>query len=99
MIFCDLLSKHASASAGKHPHAMVQIRAPAENAEVWLSGAEGLIAHRPYVLPDKYVVQCTDAGLGVETPKGILFVKLLEAEHVPKMDVLSKSDPYVKCVS
>ncbi len=66
---------------------------------MWLSGAGVKTAHRPYVLPDKYVVPFTDAGLGIETPTGILFVKLLEAEHVPKMDVLSKSDPYVKCVS
>ena len=50
---------------------------------------------RPYVLPDKYVVKLTDAELGVEPPKGILFVKLIEASNVPRMDMLSKSDPYV----
>ena len=52
-------------------------------------------AYRPYVLPDKYVLKLTDAELGVETPKGILFVRLLEATNVPRMDMLSKSDPYV----
>ena len=54
---------------------------------------------RPYVLPDKYIIRMTDAELGVERPKGFLFVKLIEAENVPKMDLLSKSDPYVKYVS
>lgn len=49
------------------------------------------------MLPDKYIIQLTDNDLGIETPKGILFVKLLEAENVPRMDLLSKSDPYVKC--
>ena len=49
---------------------------------------------RPYVLPDKYVVPLTDSELGIQMPKGILFVHLLEAEHVPRMDLLGKSDPY-----
>lgn len=51
--------------------------------------------YRPYVLPDKYVVKLTDAELGVDPPQGILFVKLIEASNVPRMDMLSKSDPYV----
>lgn len=55
--------------------------------------------YRPYVLPDKYVVQLKEGDLGFQTPKGIIFVKLLEAENVPRMDMLSKSDPYVKCVA
>lgn len=52
--------------------------------------------YRPYVLPDKYVVPLTDSPLGIQTPRGILFVHLLEAEGVPRMDLLSKSDPYCK---
>ncbi len=47
------------------------------------------------MLPDKYVLKLTDAELGVQPPKGIVFVRLLEATNVPRMDVLSKSDPYV----
>jgi hypothetical protein len=58
--------------------------------------AGSVCPNRPYVLPDKYTVQLTDADLGIETPKGILFLQLLEAEHVPRMDLLSKSDPYCK---
>jgi hypothetical protein len=54
---------------------------------------------RPYVLPDKYIVRLTESDLGIEMPKGVLFVKLMEAENVPKMDVLSKSDPYCKCAA
>ncbi|BDA48413.1 Synaptotagmin-2 [Coccomyxa sp. Obi] len=64
--------------------------------EAWLNSFVRQSVLRPYVLPDQYTVQLTDSALGIQTPKGILFVKLLEAEHVPKMDVLSKSDPYVK---
>jgi hypothetical protein len=52
--------------------------------------------HRPYVLPDSYVVPLTDSPLGIQPPRGILFVHLLEAEGVPRMDLLSKSDPYCK---
>ena len=47
------------------------------------------------MLPDKYTLKLTDAELGIETPKGILFVTLIEASNVPRMDFLSKSDPYV----
>lgn len=50
--------------------------------------------HRPYVLPDKYVVPLTDSDLGIQVPKGILFVHLLEAQNVPRMDLFNKSDPY-----
>ena len=34
---------------------------------------------------------------GVQTPKGMLFITLIEAEHVPRVDLLSKTDPFVKC--
>ena len=47
------------------------------------------------MLPDKYMLKLTDAELGIETPKGILFVQLIEASNVPRMDLMSKSDPYV----
>ena len=40
---------------------------------------------RPYVLPDKYTVRLTDSDLGIETPKGILFVRLCEAQNVPRI--------------
>lgn len=29
-------------------------------------------------------------------PAGILYVKLIEATHVPNMDIFSKTDPFVK---
>ncbi len=29
-------------------------------------------------------------------PAGVLYVKLIEAEHVPNMDIFSKTDPFVK---
>ncbi|CAL5224210.1 g6855 [Coccomyxa viridis] len=63
--------------------------------EAWLNSFIASTVLRPYVLPDKYVLKLTDAELGIETPKGILFVTLIEASNVPRMDFLSKSDPYV----
>ena len=47
------------------------------------------------MLPDKYMVKLTEGELGIEAPKGILFVTLIEASNVPRMDLMSKSDPYV----
>lgn len=31
-----------------------------------------------------------------EVPKGLMLVELIEAENVPKADLLSKPDPFVK---
>ena len=31
-----------------------------------------------------------------QVPAGVLYVKLIEAEHVPNMDIFSKTDPFVK---
>ena len=44
-----------------------------------------------YVLP---LVDTSD--LGVEKPQGMVFVKLIEATHVPRMDLFSDSDCFVK---
>ena len=53
---------------------------------------------RPYVLPERYTVSFTDDGNAEELrPKGILFVKLIEAVDVPRMDLFSESDPYGRC--
>lgn len=35
---------------------------------------------------------------GVEKPKALLYVQLIEAKNVPRIDWLSKTDPYVKYV-
>ena len=52
---------------------------------------------RPYVLPERYTFPLVDAqNFGIEMPQGMLFVKLIEATGIPRMDLLSKSDPFVK---
>lgn len=33
--------------------------------------------------------------LAVQMPAGLLYVKVIEAEHLPNMDILSKTDAYV----
>ena len=53
---------------------------------------------RPYILPERYTVSFTDDGNAEELrPKGILFVKVIEAVDVPRMDLFSDSDPYARC--
>lgn len=53
---------------------------------------------RPYVLPDSYVWPLIDhSNLGIEVPQGMLFINLIEATHVPRMDLFSDSDGFVKC--
>ena len=32
----------------------------------------------------------------MQTPKGLLFITLIEAVHVPRVDWLSKTDPFIK---
>ena len=52
---------------------------------------------RPYVLPQAFVYPLVDSThLGIEKPEGMVFVKLIEATNVPRMDLFSESDPYVK---
>ena len=46
---------------------------------------------RPYVLPEKYIIQLTDEVSTSELPRGLLTVTVVEAEHVPRMDIFSKS--------
>lgn len=52
---------------------------------------------RPYVLPESFVWPLVDvASLGIEKPQGMLFIKLLEATNVPRMDMFTDSDCFVK---
>ena len=53
---------------------------------------------RPYVLPESFVLPLVDSSdLGIEKPQGMVFVNLIEATDVPKMDLFSQSDGFVKC--
>jgi hypothetical protein len=55
---------------------------------------------RPYILPERYSVPFTDAAEEEEArPKAILFLKFVGAKNVPKMDLFSQSDPYVRSLS
>ena len=65
---------------------------------VWPLPTNFCLGCRPYILPERYTVSFTDDGNAEELrPKGILFVKLLEAVNVPRMDLFSDSDPYARC--
>ena len=52
---------------------------------------------RPYILPEVYSAPFTEAAEDEQIrPKAILFIKMIGAKHVPKMDIISQSDPYVR---
>ena len=48
------------------------------------------------MLPRGYTIEIVKGG-GLEGPRGILFITLTEAQHLPKTDMLSKTDCYVRC--
>ena len=48
------------------------------------------------MLPRGYTVEIVKGG-GLEGPRGILFITLIEGQHLPKTDMLSKTDCYVRC--
>ncbi|GAB4814906.1 hypothetical protein N2152v2_001952 [Parachlorella kessleri] len=65
--------------------------------EPWLHALIEDCVLRPYVLPEKYDIPFTDAGQGgYERPRGLLDVRVIEAAHVPRLDILTASDPFVK---
>ncbi|KAK9843817.1 hypothetical protein WJX81_007480 [Elliptochloris bilobata] len=63
--------------------------------EAWLNGFIKNAVLQPYILPDGVLVPLAP-GCGREVPAGVLYVKLIEATHVPNMDIFSKTDPFVK---
>ncbi|KAK9917790.1 hypothetical protein WJX75_008296 [Coccomyxa subellipsoidea] len=63
--------------------------------EAWLNSFIRASVLRPYVLPDRYTVEIVPDS-GMQTPKGLLFITLIEAVHVPRVDWLSKTDPFIK---
>lgn len=51
---------------------------------------------RPYVLPDHYTIPVVPGDYNaIDKPRGMLFVTIISAKHVPKMDWFNGSDPYV----
>lgn len=55
------------------------------------------LACRPYVLPERYVVPLVPGDYNtIDRPRGMLFVTVVSAQNVPKMDWFNGSDPYVR---
>ena len=48
------------------------------------------------MLPHRYAIEIIEGG-GVVKPRGILFIRLVEARNVPKTDLFSKTDCYARC--
>ena len=49
------------------------------------------------MLPEGFVYPLVDVSdLGIEKPQGMLFINLIEATNVPRMDLFSDSDGFVK---
>ena len=54
----------------------------------------------PYVLPEHYIIPVIPGDFNqVERPRGMLFVTIVSAKNVPKMDWFNGSDPYVRYTS
>ncbi len=52
---------------------------------------------RPYVLPDHYTIPVVPGDYNaIDKPRGMLFVTIMSAKNVPKMDWFNGSDPYVR---
>lgn len=49
-----------------------------------------------YLLPDHYFQPLTDTAQDILTPEGVMEVRLLEAQNIPKMDWFGKGEPFVK---
>ena len=55
------------------------------------------MACRPYVLPERYIVPLVPGDYNtIDRPRGMLFVTVVSAHNVPKMDWFNGSDPYVR---
>ena len=56
-----------------------------------------LLLCRPYVLPERYVIPLVPGDYNmIDRPRGMLFVTVISAHNVPKMDWFNGSDPYVR---
>ncbi|KAL4425484.1 hypothetical protein ABPG75_009500 [Micractinium tetrahymenae] len=51
---------------------------------------------RTYVTPEHYFLQIDPEAQDLETPVGVLSVEVVEARKVPKMDLLTRSSPFVE---
>lgn len=52
---------------------------------------------RQYTLPERFVLPLIpEDQLRADRPRGVLEVEIVEAENVPRMDLFSASDPYVR---
>jgi hypothetical protein len=50
----------------------------------------------PLVLPEGITIPLQPDAGRVDMPKGVLFVRVLEAKNVPRMDWFGKADPYLE---
>lgn len=50
----------------------------------------------PYVLPDHYFYQIDPSAHDIQTPVGMLHLRVIEAKQVPKMDIIGATDGFVE---
>ncbi len=54
-------------------------------------------ALRPYIFPEGFVYRLADVrGADQERAQGLLTLRVVEAVNVPRMDLFSAGDPYVR---
>lgn len=65
--------------------------------EAWITTVIKDSVLRPYVLPDHYILPVIPGDFNqIDKPRGMLFVTIVSARNVPKMDWFNGSDPYVR---
>lgn len=65
--------------------------------EAWITTVIKDSVLRPYVLPDHYTIPVVPGDYNaIDKPRGMLFVTIISAKNVPKMDWFNGSDPYVR---
>lgn len=64
--------------------------------EIWLTNFIKTAVLEPYVLPEGLTVPLDPTAAKADVPKGILYVRVLEAKHLPWLDWLTLPDAYVR---
>ncbi|KAK9865697.1 hypothetical protein WJX84_002675 [Apatococcus fuscideae] len=64
--------------------------------EVWLNSLLQDTVFQPLILPEGRTIPIAPGLQNAQMPAGMLYLHIVEAENVPRMDWLSPSDPYIQ---
>jgi C2 domain len=63
----------------------------------WLKSTVNEAIWMPYVLPEHYFYPMEDHAPDLQRPLGVLHCRIIEAEHIPRMDMFGHADTFVEC--